>query len=417
MSHKNREENDTSPQKEGYLAQVFRQLVHTLERNNAVMEQVLEQIGPGTRKVQKSGSCMSTISCISKAVLDIKREEKVTVEVKLAFMKISDIDTVNQQFEADIFIQAKWQEPLLDNIRVKEFDPKVMWTPKLMIMNLDGDFSFSRNTYNIHYDVPQYRHTLVIQLWRFRGFFKESLELEHFPVDVQDLTISVSTERSGDEVDLIEDQFSLSTINTKTFLDSAEWNVYRHVETYRDKTTIEYASSTVHPIVHVQCRVARKVGYFIWNIIFIVLLIASLTFTTFAIEPDSADRLAVTITLFLTAVAFKFVVKQSLPTISYLTNLDLYVLSAQMFLTLHAAQNACIKALTRFSPESDIDMYDTYSMVSLSVVFVMFHAIFGVYLHFTATKRRRLMKEKDNYYKEKKVYMQKYSETITDDKN
>jgi len=58
------------------------------------------------------------------------------------------------------------------------------------------------------------------------------------------------------------------------------------------------------------------------------MLIISLTFAAFSIEYSSSDRLAVTITLFLTAVAFKLVVKQSLPTISYLTylvsNIDLY---------------------------------------------------------------------------------------------
>lgn len=37
----------------------------------------------------------------------------MTVEVKCTFLKISDIDTVNQQFEAEIFVQAKWEEPLL----------------------------------------------------------------------------------------------------------------------------------------------------------------------------------------------------------------------------------------------------------------------------------------------------------------
>ena len=51
------------------------------------------------------------------------------------------------------------------------------------------------------------------------------------------------------------------------------------------------------------------------------MLIISLTFAAFSIEYSSSDRLAVTITLFLTAVAFKLVVKQSLPTISYLTYL------------------------------------------------------------------------------------------------
>lgn len=51
------------------------------------------------------------------------------------------------------------------------------------------------------------------------------------------------------------------------------------------------------------------------------LLIISLTFAAFTIDYSTADRITVTITLFLTAVAFKLVVKQSLPTISYLTYL------------------------------------------------------------------------------------------------
>ena len=51
------------------------------------------------------------------------------------------------------------------------------------------------------------------------------------------------------------------------------------------------------------------------------LLVMMLSFMTIAVEPSGSDRLANTITLFLTLVAFKLVVKQSLPTISYLTYL------------------------------------------------------------------------------------------------
>ena len=58
---------------------------------------------------------------------------------------------------------------------------------------------------------------------------------------------------------------------------------------------------------------------------FFKFLIIGLTFASYSIEVDSADRLAVNITLFLTAVAFKLVVKQSLPTISYLTYLVSYI--------------------------------------------------------------------------------------------
>lgn len=52
-------------------------------------------------------------------------------------------------------------------------------------MNIDGAFVLNRKTFDIRFHEPGYKYPVVIQLWRFKGFFKENLELEHFPVDVQ----------------------------------------------------------------------------------------------------------------------------------------------------------------------------------------------------------------------------------------
>jgi hypothetical protein len=35
---------------------------------------------------------------------------QVTVELKATYLKILDVDTLSQQYEAEIFVQAKWQE-------------------------------------------------------------------------------------------------------------------------------------------------------------------------------------------------------------------------------------------------------------------------------------------------------------------
>nr|XP_022345195.1 uncharacterized protein LOC111137822 isoform X2 [Crassostrea virginica] len=288
----------------------------------------------------------------------------------------------------------------------KVFDPTWMWSPKLIILNIDGSVCEEHIDYSL---TPGDDNNLaLVQLvWRFKGFFKENLELQHFPMDVQDLTISISTERSVHEIALIEDQTSLSSVNTQAFLDASEWNLYNHTESFRDKTTVEYASSTVHPILHVQCRVARKIGYFVWNIIFIVFLIIGLTFASYSIEVDSADRLAVNITLFLTAVAFKLVVKQSLPTISYLTYLDLYVLAALIFLALNATQNATMKSLATKFQMKEVRIYDRNSIACLAAIFTFFHIIFGIYIAVTATRRRWKMQEKDKLYEERKNYMER----------
>ncbi|XP_061171003.1 gamma-aminobutyric acid receptor subunit beta-3-like [Saccostrea echinata] len=380
------------------LPKLFKDLSLNIEKNNEFLARLIELSASESESLQGAAPVLSVLSKIAHA----HREERVTVELRLTFMKINDIDTVDQKFQAEIFIQAKWEDPSLKEDD-KVFDPVIMWTPKLIIINVDGSFLEEHNEYSISHSDNQPPQVNLI--WRFKAFFKENLELQHFPIDVQDLTISISTERTIQEVELIEDHFSLSSVNTQAFLDASEWSLYNHTETYQDQTTIEYARSTVHPILHVQCRVARKIGYFVWNIIFIVFLIIALTFASYSIEVDSSDRLAVNITLFLTAVAFKLVVKQSLPTISYLTYLDLYVLAALIFLAMNATQNATMKSLAAVYSAKEVKVYDRNSIVCLTIIFLFFHVIFGIYITFTATRRRWKMKEKDKLYQEKKEYM------------
>ena len=61
------------------------------------------------------------------------------------------------------------------------------------------------------------------------------------------------------------------------------------------------------------------------------------------IEPRSvADRLSVTITLMLSAVAFRFVVSSMLPKVSYLTWMDYYILLGFVALIIMVGENAIV---------------------------------------------------------------------------
>lgn len=393
------------------LAKTFRQLCTTLESNTQTIESTMYLLRNMTEQSAgyKLDSKSSSISGVQRGI-KVKRQQKSFVEIKLTFMKINDIDTVTQLFEAEILVRAKWQEPLLTGSNTTIFDPENMWTPQLLVMNLDGNFSLDKVVYKVVHNAPGYKAPLVVKLWKFKGFFKESLELQHFPIDVQDLTISLTSVRSDEEVELIDDQCALSSVNTKSFQDAGEWDIYQHVETYQSKTTMEYASESIHPIFHAQCRVKRKMGYYIWNIMFIVALITVLTFATFSIEPSSADRLAVTITLLLTSVTFKLIVKQSLPLISYLTYLDLYVIAALVFLGLTSSQHAIIRYLSNFYKDSEVYQYDIYSIGCLLFIFIAFHVIFGVFIIFTAVKRRKTMVDKDKLYKAKREFIEHFED-------
>ena len=46
------------------------------------------------------------------------------VQVVVGFLRLGEIDTMNEKFQAEVFIEAKW----VDNDQpITEYDPKVHW--------------------------------------------------------------------------------------------------------------------------------------------------------------------------------------------------------------------------------------------------------------------------------------------------
>ncbi|XP_064604105.1 gamma-aminobutyric acid receptor subunit beta-like [Liolophura sinensis] len=415
--------NNRGQQQESYLVAVFNSLINTLERNNQLIKASLDTIkslnqGAEGRKGKSDGSGSGGNSArvtepVSKSDdIEATRADKVRVEVRASFVKIYDINTVGQDFTAEVVVHAKWEEPALKGSSkedVDNFGCIGYWRPKMNVLNMSQDLEMVKHAFCLRFNVTGYNNPIIMMMWRFKGTFRESLELEHFPLDVQDLTLQVTSDRTSEEIELVEDEYALSTVNTKAFMDAQEWAIYQHVEAFREETPQEYVGSVTHPVLMVQCRVARRVGFFGWNIVFIVMLIMILPFTSVTLSPAGSDRLVVTITLLLTAIAFKLVVQQILPTISYLTYLDIYILAALIFLSLHAAQNSFMNYMVSvLTDPAEKVMWDNYTIIGLAGSTALFHLIFFSYVLTHTSTRRRLMKRKDRRYKAKMKFLEKY---------
>ncbi|VDO51828.1 unnamed protein product [Schistosoma margrebowiei] len=270
---------------------------------------------------------LTTVEQEQRNLLFTSTGNKVAVEVRVVFLKIGEIDTLKELYYADAFLQAKWREPKLDGHTAEELsitELEQYWNPLLYIDNI---LSETKDTQWIMAVRNEYGEVYLMERRRIKGVFLETLELNDFPLDVQDLTITVTTERPDTEVDIIPDQVEMSAINIQTFVDQQEWKLHEHVEIKKRIIKQEYSSSMKsHPCLSVTCRAARRPGYFYWNVFLIMFMISGLAFATFAVSPDKAElRLRLSFTLILTSVTFKYVITQSLPKISYLTymlNLD-----------------------------------------------------------------------------------------------
>ncbi|XP_074642940.1 uncharacterized protein LOC141900104 [Tubulanus polymorphus] len=335
-----------------------------------------------------------------------RRSEKVSVEVRVGYKKIIDVDTVKQLYKAEIFVQTKWPEPHLANMTDKELSTvnfEKLWRPEIAILNCTDDGLKISTTYSVSNHQPGYRHPVITMHQNIKGVFTETLELEDFPFDVQELTVQVSSQRPVEEVELIPDRCEMSTVDIHSCLDQDEWTLYQHVETSNRIRREEQTDrkEILKSCIDFTCSVKRNPGYYVWNIIFIMFIVTTLKFTAYSEVPlNFKARLVITFTLLLTCVAFKSTIKQSLPPISYLTYLDIYILISITLLAAQAIQMATM-AVFKYNPDLMIRI-DLYCLYVLGAIHFFVQAVLIVFMATVHYRRTKEMNRKDDEYMKQK---------------
>ena len=117
----------------------------------------------------------------------------------------------------------------------------------------------------------------------------------------------------------------LAVVDTENFALSNVWRLRPSVAVENRPTNMQELGLSYPGLRFVLC-VHRRPDYYIVNIVMPTGLIVLLTGAQFQIAAeDVADRLSVSVTLLLTAVAFKLVTSTMTPAVAYLTLLDRYV--------------------------------------------------------------------------------------------
>jgi hypothetical protein len=169
----------------------------------------------------------------------------IKVYIRLMFLRIGEIDTLNEKYQAQASIEARWevkfeklsadlsaddQKNLMNGKSVSLLKyAESHWHPQLYIENALGDlkeqirYSAKKSKDDNEFYVCEHRDV--------KGVFWEKLELHHFPSDVQDLSISIASMFYDDKVVLFADRHHHSGVNREAFVDQQEWSLYQHVDT------------------------------------------------------------------------------------------------------------------------------------------------------------------------------------------
>jgi hypothetical protein len=180
------------------------------------------------------------VSQIDNVSANVGSEPRV-VYVVVEFMRMGEIDTLNEKFHAELLIESRWVET--EHIG-NEYDPKRHWNPRLYIENAYMEpkeiirYEMSRDLNNVLYITEKrvVKGNFLIIFGKFllnivnfkllTGSFWERLELQNFPVDVQELSVAIASKLAPSDIRLEEDHKLKSFMNLEAanvFSDQQKW--------------------------------------------------------------------------------------------------------------------------------------------------------------------------------------------------
>ncbi|XP_063718584.1 uncharacterized protein LOC134845567 isoform X2 [Symsagittifera roscoffensis] len=312
-------------------------------------------------------------------------------------MECCDIDTKAQSFVAEVLIEATWVSDRDDGECGSNGD-KDDFDPKLVITNLE-ETRKETQWRSCEQDPDDPDVTYITMHWRIKGVFYENMELENFPRDVQDISISVSSDWHANEIELMLDYSKMSTLDVANFQDDQEWSLFKHVELEKvpEDPESEIELGYTAGFIVARCRVARRSKFFMVNNVLLMFSLIVLSLTIFAYDPSwNMARISSSMTLLLVAVAFKLSVAGTLPLISYLTYLDIYILGGMLFL---CSMTVIFALISPFKDKPDEALViDMCALVALAVLITVFHVVYAVVFLNNTNKRINEMKKKDKEY-------------------
>ena len=253
-----------------------------------------------------------------------KRTSATVVKLNYFINEISDVDANSQCFTVDFYLDIMWSDQRLKHLCPDDapfVDWSSVWNPALEIANARS----AKKLFETH--LIDGNGKIKVQS-RIRAVCSTEMNLRQFPFDAQTLSIVMeSAEHEADEVELVpfEDAGCGLSEHVKQMRERSEWSAEDTTATSKHHT-LEFDGSCYSRFI-ADIVIIRQVGFYAKKVNLIIMLITAMNWSVYFLHPtdDVADRIGISSTLALTAVAFQFAISDSLPKVPYLTRMDKYM--------------------------------------------------------------------------------------------
>jgi hypothetical protein len=260
-------------------------------------------------------------------VLDFGRPDPEGVPTKVYvgyyLIDLISIDDVNQSFEADFYVMARWNDPRLaitnpsEVQTLRNFDINEIWHPQTYIIN---QRRLSRQFENF-FRVDQAGNALYVQ--RLIGELSSPLYLKDFPFDKQKLKVQMVSFRYGpEEIEFVLDQ---QRIGRREQLSLTGWST----GPTQFELTTEYLKVQDRDLARVDfiLEVERQEIFYIVKALIPLFLIIFMAWAVFFIDPSViGPQIGIPTSSVFALILFNHRISALLPRVSYLTRLDRFIL-------------------------------------------------------------------------------------------
>lgn len=289
--------------------------------------------------------------------------------VLVYLLDLVEITGADQSFLADVIIIARWNDPALADAgsESRSLDPDEVWHPDLVVINERA----AARTLPAVMNVDQYGN--VQYSMRLTGRFSAPMNLAAFPLDRQTFSVWVVAPPLGGR------RIALTPDTSLTDMRNAQLSVSDWTITDTRLMAQEYRatpSSEAMMGVALVVSATRNRGYYIIQVLIPLVAIVLMAWTVFWIDPAVvATRVGVVVSTMLTLIAYRFMLGNLVPKLSYLTRLDYFMLGATSMVTLTLFVMAGASYLARAGHGKIVERIDRIGRVAFPLMFGGFTAL------------------------------------------
>jgi hypothetical protein len=294
------------------------------------------------------------------------------VSVGIWVVDISNIDSAQQNFTADIAVVLQWKDARLAHtgIGLAHYALDQIWTPRVAIANETS--SVSRKFPD---SVEVEPDGTVIYRQRYTGSFTQSLRLQSFPFDRQAFHFQVVAIRyRPNEVVFVPDENWIRdglqhAAGISPSITLPDWTVEKwdaKARVYALTPGMQYSGYAF------EFTASRNVAYYIWKVILPLVLIVMMSWVVFWIDPATSNsQISVAVTSMLTLIAYRFAVDSQLPRLPYMTRLDLFFLVSTLLVFFSLIEVLITTILENKQQTERAKKIDRYCRVIFPVLFAI----------------------------------------------